>query len=185
MPNGDQYLLTGSYGGAYYGDGTVNIAANPAVQYLGNITNHSAVSQGDILTFNFYQNFNYTSGSADGYYYYYAQSDTSPGVAAGSSYTINLGWDGQFIGSSTYGTGFSGTNLFNQKLLTGLVTDPLAADEFISFYFAPGSDPGAVFATVTPEPGSILLLSIGGLAMLGFAFKSFRRKVAAREVLVP
>jgi hypothetical protein len=184
MPNGDQFYVSGTYGASYY-SGTVNIAANPSVQYLGNIANHAAPSMGDILTFNFYQNYNYTDGSADGYYYYYAQSNTSSGVASGSSYTINLGWDGQFIGSSVWGTGFSGTNLFNQKLLTGLVTDPLAADEFISFYFAPGSDPGAFFATITPEPSSVLLLCIGGLAIFGFAFKGARRKVAVREVLVP
>lgn len=187
MPNGDQYWVTGDYG-ASYSNATVNISANPSVQYIGNIVNKTAPSQGDILTFNFYQNYNYTDGSADGYYYYFGQSNTSGGVAPGSSYTINLGWDGQFIGSTTWGLGFSGNNLFNQRLLTGLVTDPLAADEFISFYFAPGSDPGATFATVppgtvTPEPSSILLLAVGGLGLLGFTLKRSRRNVIAREVL--
>jgi hypothetical protein len=174
--NGDQYFVTGMYGASYTG-GTVNIAANPTAQYLGNIANKTATSQADILTFNFFQNFNYTSGSLDGYYYYYAQSDTMGGIAANSTYTINLSWDGQQIGPSTYGVGYSGTNLFNQKLYSGL-TNPLAADEFISMSFGAGSDPGATFETVTPEPSSILLLSFGGLLMLGFAVKNGHRKTA-------
>jgi hypothetical protein len=175
--NGDQYYVTGFYGGSYTG-GTVNIAADPSAQYIGNIANKMAASQADILTFNFYQNYNFT-GSADGYYYYYAQSDTLGGIAANSTYTINLDWDGQQIGPSVAGTGYSGTSLFNQKLFTGLTTTPLAADEFISMSFGAGSAPGSTFATVTPEPSSILLLSLGGLVMLGFAVKNSRTKLAA------
>jgi hypothetical protein len=174
--NGDQYFVTGMYGASYTG-GTVTIAPDPTAQYLGNIANKTATSQPDILTFNFFQNFNYTSGSPDGYYFYYAQSDTTGGIASNSSYTVNLSWNGQQIGASTYGVGYSGTKLFNQKDYAGL-TNPLEGDYFISFFFGAGSDPGATFETVTPEPSSILLLSLGGLIMLGFAVKNARRKTA-------
>jgi hypothetical protein len=183
LPNGDQYYVSGFYGASYMG-GTVNIAADPAAQYIGNITNHGAMSQNDILTFNFYQNYNFM-GDPSGYYAYFGQSTTTGTLGAGSSYTLNLSWNGIQIGPSTYGTGYSGTNLFNQRYYTTseLSATPLAADEFISMYFAAGSDPGASFATVTPEPASILLLSMGGLMLLGFAVKNARQRKS--EVLVP
>lgn len=177
--NGDQYFVSGTYGASYDAANGVNISVNPAAQYIGNIANKNAPSQADILTFNFYQNYNFTTGSADGYYMYYAISDTSGPIASNSSYTVNLDWDGQQIGASVWGVGYSGTNLFNQKLYSGLVTDPLAADYFISMFFGAGSDPGAAFTTITPEPSSILLLAIGGLGLLGVAFKGARRKIAA------
>ena len=182
LPNGDQYYISGFYGGSYTG-GTVNIAADPAAQYLGNITNRSAMSQNDILTFNFYQNYNFM-GDPSGYYDYFGVSSTQGTLGAGSSYTLNLSWNGIQIGPSTYGVGYSGTNLFNQRYYStsDLAATPLAADEFISMYFAAGSDPGASFTTVTPEPGSLFLLSMGGLALLGFAVKSARNRKS--EVLV-
>lgn len=183
LPNGDQYYITGFYGASYTG-GTVNIAADPSAQYIGNIANKSAMSGNDILTFNFYQNFAWSgaAGSADGYYSYYGQSDTIGTLGSGSSYTLNLDVDGQQIGATTFGTGYSGTNLFNYKYFSGVVIDPLALDEFISMSFAAGSDPGAAFVTITPEPSSLLLLSIGGLVLLGFAIKTARRR--GTEVLV-
>ncbi len=175
LSDGDQFYVTGAYGASYTG-GQVNISADPVAVYIGNVTSKTAASQADTLTFNFYQTYNF-QGSTAGYYYYYAISDTSGAIAPNSTYTANLSWNGEPIGATSYGVGYSSTNLFNQKLYSDL-TSPLTADESLSMFFGAGSDPGAAFTTITPEPSSILLLSVGLIGLAAFGFQNTRQKAA-------
>jgi PEP-CTERM motif len=174
--DGDKYYVSGTYGGSYNG-GTIGYAGNPTATYLGNTSNPSAASQADVLKFDFLQNFNFTTGSPDGYYFYYFISDTSGPIASTSTYTGDLSINGQKVGAITVGTGYSGTKGFNQANFTGL-TNPLMTDLILTLSFGAGSGVGATIATVTPEPSSFLLLSLGALGVLGIGLMKARRKVA-------
>lgn len=175
--DGDRYYVSGTYGGSYMG-GMINYAGNPTATYLGNTSNPSAPSQADVLKFDFLQNFNFTTGSPDGYYFYYFISDTSGPIASTSTYTGDLAINGQKVGAITVGTGFSGTKGFNQANFTGL-TNPIMTDLILTLSFGAGSGVGASIATVTPEPSSITLLSLGALGILGLGLMKVRRKAAA------
>ncbi len=194
LANGDMFQVTGTYGSSYNSDGTLAVALSPTAVYLGNKTNMSAASQADMLTFNIWQTFNYTSGSLAGFYGYYFISDTSGPIAPSSTYTGNLALNGTFIGAVTVGTGYSGTNGFNQGCFDtaanctsygfpslGVPTNPLTEDQILTLSFGAGSGVGAAIATVTPEPSSGLLLSIGGLGLAAAAVFG-RRKLAAAKL---
>lgn len=189
--NGDQYYVSGFYGASYGGDGSLSIAGDPSAQYIGNLGNKTAASQSDVLTFSFLQIFNYTSGSLDGFYANQFVSATAGPIAASSTYTAALYYDGESVGSTTVGTGYSGPVLdqacFGDSTICSpygyptlpALTNPLLADEVVTLFFGAGSGVGAIIATDTPEPGSIALLSLGGLAMVAFGVVGSRRRKAA------
>jgi hypothetical protein len=91
-----------------------------------------------------------------------------------------LAYNGLSLGPITYGPGYN--TGFSQAYLTGL-TDPLASTYAFTFTFGAGSNVGSTIATLTsatPEPGSVLLFSIGALGILGFGVAKARRDAAAR-----
>ena len=163
--NGDRYQVSGAYStGNSSTDGT-SLSFNPAVVYLGTASNANAPSQADSLTMNFLQNYNF-AGSLDGYYFENLTSSISGPIAADSTYTAQLSYNGNGLGVlGPYGPGTNSG--FNQQNLTGL-TSPLMADFNFIYSFGAGSDPGSGIATVnpaaTPEPSSVLLLLAGAVA---------------------
>jgi PEP-CTERM motif len=177
LANGDRYFISGYYSTSYSA-GTTNITTYPTAVYLGNTANPIATSHHDVLNINLLQNYNYTDDSLDGYYYYHFYSGVYGPIAPDSTYTADLSFNDLSLGPVTYGIGYH--NGFEQAYLTGL-TNPLSAMYAFTFTFGAGSDPGSTIATLTsavPEPGSVLLLSIGAIGMIGFVARSSRRKPA-------
>ncbi len=184
LSNGDQFAVSGFYGATFFNAKPIPVG-DPVARYLGNTGNSSAASGADVLTFNFWQTFNTSSlPTLDGFYSYYFISNTSGAIASSSAITGNELLNGESIGATTVGTGYSGTNGFNQACFgpggdcasygyteSPALSSPLTTDLMLSFAFGSGSGVGSEIAILapSPEPGSILLLSLGGFALVAFA----------------
>ena len=104
-----------------------------------------------------------TFGSLDNTLKYDLVGFVNGGGTRSNSRLVEMSADGQSVarsGALTSGGSTSGT--LSPSILTGLETDG-AGNLVVEFYFPQSYGIGGLTLTAVPEPGSLALLSLGGL----------------------
>jgi len=168
----DKYNVSGSYVAIYNAGGTT-FEVFPTVEYLSN--GGSTNSLGDALTLDFLQDFfDDSPGTFNGTYV-----ESAPlNLAAKTSVTTNLFWDGQAVGALGPFVGPGTFNPSTSNNLTGLTGNYLDGDFQFTFTFAAGATPGTA-ATLPPVPEPAQTVP-AGLALIVMACIRLNRKRSAR-----
>lgn len=181
FPNGDKFDVAGHFGATNSSTTGFDLNANVTAIYMGN-TLPTTLSQADVLSISFLQNFAAIGplSNYDGYYDEDTDSTVLGGAGSGTTFQAQLSINGNGLGvMGPFGDGVNhGTG---EVFLSGL-TDPITTDYQFIYTFGAGSDAGStVSSLVLPEPSYGIVTGLG-LALFGFCkFCRLRTRLSENE----